>query len=119
MKLSHRSEPEYLRRTAVTSSASEKRKGAGGPSVEAPFDARGIKLLTYRYKDSDKPRSEAKNDDTWVYLPTLRRVRRISAAQRTDAISGTDFTMDDLRSFNGIVPQYEWTCLGSAGSSAR
>jgi hypothetical protein len=39
-------------------------------------------------------------------------VRRISTAQRTDAISGTDFTFDDLRSFAGIVPQYEWLCLG-------
>ena len=39
------------------------------------------------------------------------RLRRISSAQRTDAISGTDFTFDDLRSFNGIVPQYEWQCL--------
>ena len=25
---------------------------------------------------------------------------------------GTDFTMDDLFSFNGIIPQYEWECLG-------
>ncbi len=90
----------------------EKRKGAFGVQVDAPFDARGIMLLSYRYKSSDKPRAEARNDDTWVYVPTLRRVRRISTAQRTDAISGTDFTMDDLRSFNGIVPQYEWTCLG-------
>jgi len=54
----------------------------------------------------------AKNDDTWVYVPTLRRVRRISTAQRTDAVSGTDFTFDDLRSFAGIVPQYTWQCLG-------
>ena len=89
----------------------EKRKNANGVQVDAPFDARGIMLLSYRYKSSDKPRAEARNDDTWVYVPTLRRVRRISTAQRTDAISGTDFTMDDLRSFNGIVPQYEWTCL--------
>jgi hypothetical protein len=79
--------------------------------VTAPFDARGIQLLSYRYKSSDKPRKDARNDDTWVYVPTLRRVRRISTAQRTDAISGTDFTFDDLGSFNGIVPQYEWTCL--------
>jgi hypothetical protein len=90
----------------------EKRKSASGPTVEAPFDARGIMLLSYRYKSSDGPRSEAKNDDTWVYVPTLRRVRRISTAQRTDSISGTDFTFDDLFSFNGIVPQYEWQCLG-------
>jgi hypothetical protein len=92
----------------------EKRKYAFGVQVDAPFDARGIMLLSYRYKSSDLPRAEARNDDTWVYVPTLRRVRRISTAQRTDAISGTDFTMDDLRSFAGIVPQYEWTCLGEA-----
>ena len=38
-------------------------------------------------------------------------MRRISSAQRTDAVAGTDFTFDDLFSFAGIVPQYEWTCL--------
>ena len=81
-------------------------------TVDAPFDAGGIQLLSYRYKASDGTRAEARNDDTWVYVPTLRRVRRISTAQRTDAVAGTDFTFDDLRSFNGIVPQYEWTCLG-------
>jgi len=110
--LSHRVEPEYLDKNGGDVFRGEKRKAASGPTVEAPFDARGIMLLTYRYKSSDGPRSDAKNDDTWVYVPTLRRVRRISTAQRTDAVSGTDFTMDDLFSFNGIVPQYEWTCLG-------
>ncbi|NQZ96310.1 MAG: DUF1329 domain-containing protein [Myxococcales bacterium] len=89
----------------------EKRTGAGGAQVDAPFDARGIMLLTFRYKSSERPRAEAKNDDTWVYVPTLRRVRRISTAQRTDAVAGTDFTLDDLFSFNGVVPQYEWECL--------
>ncbi|MCP5066401.1 MAG: DUF1329 domain-containing protein [bacterium] len=70
-------------------------------------------LLTYRYKDSYNPKAQGKNDDTWVYVPTLRRVRRISTAQRTDAVSGTDFTFDDLFSFNGVIPQYEWECLGT------
>jgi hypothetical protein len=90
----------------------EKRKHAFGIDVAAPFDARGIAVMTYRYKSSDGPRQKAKNDDTWVYLPQLRRVRRISLAQRTDAVSGTDFTFDDLRTFSGIIPQYDWTCLG-------
>ena len=90
----------------------EKRTGASGAEVDAPFDARGIALLTYRYKASDGPRWETKNDDTWVYVPSLRRVRRISTAQRTDAVAGTDFTLDDLFSFNGVVPQYHWKCLG-------
>jgi hypothetical protein len=109
--LSHRVEPEYLAQGGDLFRG-EKRKYAFGVQVDAPFDARGIMLLSYRYKSTDRPRSEAKNDDTWVYVPTLRRVRRISTAQRTDAISGTDFTFDDLFSFAGIVPQYEWQCLG-------
>jgi hypothetical protein len=109
--LAHRIEPQY-EATDGDMFRGEKRKRAGGVEVTAPFDARGISLLTYRYKSSDRPRADARNDDTWVYVPSLRRVRRISTAQRTDSISGTDFTMDDLRSFNGVVPQYEWTCLG-------
>ena len=112
VKLAHRIEPEYLDDSGGDIFRSEKRKNAFGVEVDAPFDARGIMLMSYRYKSTDKPRDEAKNDDTWVYVPTLRRVRRISTAQRTDAISGTDFTFDDLRSFAGIVPQYEWECLG-------
>jgi hypothetical protein len=111
VSLSHRVEPEYLDKSGGDIFRGEKRKFAFGVDVTAPFDARGIQLLSYRYKSSDKARKEARNDDTWVYVPTLRRVRRISTAQRTDAISGTDFTFDDLRSFNGIIPQYEWQCL--------
>jgi len=109
--LSHRVEPQYAEQGGDIFRG-EKRKNAFGVDVTAPFDARGIMLMSYRYKSTDNPRAEAKNDDTWVYVPTLRRVRRISSAQRTDSISGTDFTFDDLRSFAGIVPQYEWECIG-------
>ncbi|NNL66567.1 MAG: DUF1329 domain-containing protein [Myxococcales bacterium] len=112
VQLSHRVEPSTLASNDGDLFRGEKRKGAFGIEVTAPFDARGISLMTYRYKSADGPRADAKNDDTWVYIPQLRRVRRISTAQRTDAISGTDFTFDDLRSFAGIVPQYDWTCLG-------
>jgi hypothetical protein len=113
VNLSRRVEPQYAP-TGGDVFRGEKRRNAGGPTVDEPFDARGITLLTYRYKSSDLPRVDARNDDTWVYLPNLRRVRRISTAQRTDAVSGTDFTLDDLFSFNGVVPQYEWTCLGES-----
>ncbi len=110
VQLSHRPEPQYDEYDGDLFRG-ERRLSASGPEVTAPFDARGISLLTYRYKSSYGPTAEAKNDDTWVYVPTLRRVRRISSAQRTDAISGTDFTFDDLFSFSGIVPQYDWSCI--------
>ncbi len=111
VSLAFRPEPEHDEQNGDLFRA-EQRYVASGPEVEAPFDARGIALLTYRYKASFNPEATTRNDDTWVYVPTLRRVRRISTAQRTDAVSGTDFTLDDLFSFNGIVPQYQWKCLG-------
>ncbi|HKI93059.1 MAG TPA: DUF1329 domain-containing protein [Gaiellaceae bacterium] len=109
--LAHRPEPAYAENGGDLFRG-EKRKLAYGVEVWAPFDAKGISLLNYRYKSADGPLSEAKNDDTWVYVPSLRRVRRISTAQRTDAVSGTDFTFDDFSGFFGIPPQYEWSCLG-------
>jgi len=112
INLSRRVEPSYLSKTHGDVFRRETRKNAFGIEVAAPFDARGILVLTYRYKESENQLANSRNDDTWVYVPTLRRVRRFSSAQRTDAVSGTDFTFDDLRSFSGIVPQYDWECLG-------
>jgi len=111
VQLAQNAEPQYAENGGDIF-PNEKRLGAFGIEVEAPFDARGILVLTYRYKSADGPLKEAKNDDTWVFVPDLRRVRRISSAQRTDSVQGTDFTMDDLRSFSGIPPQYTWQCLG-------
>jgi len=111
VKLAQNVEPQYADNNGDIF-PNEKRLGAFGIDVDAPFDARGILVLTYRYKNADAPIKEAKNDDTWVYVPDLRRVRRISSAQRTDSVQGTDYTMDDLRSFSGIPPQYKWQCLG-------
>ena len=117
IQLSNRPEPQYLA-THGDIFKNEKRLSAYGIEVDAPFDARGILLMTYRYKASDASLDITKNDDTWVYLPDLRRVRRISSAQRTDAVAGTDFTFDDLVSFSGIPPQYEWLCLGEQDTIA-
>ncbi len=114
--MAYRPEPQYRDNPEQEGNIfkKDKRQNVFGIEVDAPFDARGIMLLTYRYKSADRSLDEAKNDDTWVYLPSLRRTRRISTAQRTDSVQGTDFTMDDLRSFSGIPPQYAWECLGTA-----
>ena len=81
--------------------------------MDAPFDARGIMLMTYRYKASDAPQGEHEERRHLGVRPEpAPRAPHLPSAQRTDAVSGTDFTIDDLRSFHGIVPQYEWTCLG-------
>jgi len=109
--LARRVEPQFIP-TQGDLFAGETRLSGGGITVLAPQDARGIMTLNYQYKEEDGPLDKAKNQDTWVWIPDLRRVRRISTAQRTDSVAGTDFTVDDLRSFNGVVPQYAWSCLG-------
>ncbi|GAB6139026.1 outer membrane lipoprotein-sorting protein [Halanaerobaculum tunisiense] len=40
--------------------------------------------------------NENRDDDKWIYLPGLGRVRRIAASQGDSAFMGSDFTYDDM-----------------------
>jgi len=71
-----------------------------------PFDLKGVGSLSYRYLDPDK------QDDQWLYLPTLRRVRRLSAAQRSDALFGQDTDVDSYYGYAGHPAWMEWKLLG-------
>ena len=57
---------------------------------ESPADVRGTGFLQYEYDDPNK------EDDRWLYLPALKKVRRISGSSRNDYFMGTDFTYDDM-----------------------
>ena len=46
--------------------------------------------MTWDYAD------HAIDDDQWLYLPAMRKVRRISASDRGDYFPGTDFTYQDI-----------------------
>ena len=37
-----------------------------------------------------------RDDDRWIYLPAMRKVRRISASERGDYFFGTDMTYEDI-----------------------
>lgn len=77
-----------------------------GYGHSAPYDVRGVSFKMIRYLDIDR------DDDQWIYIPTLRRVRRMSTAQRMDVQSpGGDGTYDDMQCFNGKVTQYDWKLL--------
>jgi len=71
-----------------------------------PEDIAGMALLTARYRDPSK------GDDGWMYIPTIRRVRRISVAQRGDSSGGMDWTWDDYRGFSGKISDYTWKIVG-------
>jgi len=71
-----------------------------------PFDLKGVGLTSIRYLDPDR------QDDTWLYLPTLRRVRRLSSAQRSDALFGQDTDVDSYGGYAGQIPWFDWKYLG-------
>lgn len=57
-------------------------------SFDRPRDIKGTCLLTYSYKHRD--------EDQWIYIPTLRRVKRISSANRSGPFVGSEFAYEDL-----------------------
>ena len=71
-----------------------------------PFDLKGVGLTSNRYLDPDR------QDDTWLYLPTLRRVRRLSSAQRSDALFGQDTDVDSYDGYAGQIAWFNWKFLG-------
>ena len=74
----------------------------------APYEMRGTVPLIYRYNDPKK------QDDMWMYLPALRRVRRMSAAQRWDRIpGGADVWWDSFQMFWGKPTNYDWEYKGT------
>ena len=56
----------------------------------SPADVRNTSFMNWSYNDP------AKDDDQWIYLPALRRVKRISSDSKDDYFMGSDFTYDDL-----------------------
>ena len=71
-----------------------------------PFDLKGVGTTGIRYLDPDR------QDDTWLYLPSLRRVRRLSSSQRSDALFGQDTDVDSYGGYAGQIPWFDWKYLG-------
>jgi hypothetical protein len=73
----------------------------------APYDLIGTIILTYRYDDP------LKEDAQWMYIPALRRVRRMAVSQRWDKLpGGQDITYDGAQGFEGKPTNYEFEYLG-------
>ena len=57
----------------------------------SPPDIRGVALLTHS-------NIEPKNDDQWLYLSTIKRVKRISSSNRSGKFVASEFSYEDLGS---------------------
>lgn len=79
-------------------------KGDGdkGLSVfEQPRDVEGTAFLTYSHIEG--------NDDQWLFLPALKRVKRISSSNKSGPWMGSEFAYEDLSSFE--VEKYDYKFL--------
>jgi outer membrane lipoprotein-sorting protein len=78
---------------------------------DEPKDVKGTAFLNFSHVD--------KSDDQWLYLPALKRVKRISSRNKSGPFMGSEFAYEDMSSyepekykFNYLrdAPCGEWTC---------
>lgn len=56
----------------------------------APADVRDTSFMNWSYDE------EGRDDDQWIYLPALKKIKRIASDSKSDYFMGSDFTYDDL-----------------------
>ena len=54
----------------------------------SPADVKGTGLLTFDYK--------VKDDDMWLYMPALRKTRRIISSEKAKSFMGSEFSYSDM-----------------------
>ena len=68
---------------------------------DTPIDQKGVAMLTYTHKE--------KSDDQWLYLPALKRVKKISSKNKSGPFVGSEFAFEDISSQE--VEKYTYTYL--------
>lgn len=77
---------------------------AGGDKMlivfESPKDQKGSSLLTYQHEERD--------DDQWLYLPALKRVKKIASNNKTGPFMGSEFSFEDMAGQQLNENTYKW-----------
>jgi hypothetical protein len=73
--------------------------------VKTPYDLAGSSVMTWRYLDPKR------QDNSFGFVPAIRRVRRMSSANRSDALMGSDLAIDDANGYDGKVAAFTWKFL--------
>jgi outer membrane lipoprotein-sorting protein len=69
----------------------------------SPPDVQGTSILIYDYED--------KSDDMWIFLPSLRRVRRIVSTEKGSSFMGSEFSNADMSRPN--LDNFTYKLIGS------
>lgn len=65
-----------------------------------PADVKGTALLSFAHFDGD--------DDQWLYLPALKRVKRIASNNQSGSFMGSEFSYEDFSSDEVRKFDYKW-----------
>lgn len=68
---------------------------------DKPNDVKNTAFLTFDYKDSSK------DDDQWLYLPALKKTKRIASTDKSGSFMGSDFSYADMTDRNVEDYKYE------------
>lgn len=60
----------------------------------SPADIKNTSFLSYDWND------DAKEDDNWLYMPALRKVKRIASSNKKNSFMGSDFSYHDMNGLN-------------------
>ncbi|MFQ5580035.1 MAG: outer membrane lipoprotein-sorting protein [Nitrospiria bacterium] len=78
-------------------------EGDGDKSLiifDNPRDVKGTAFLSFTHK--------IKNDDQWIFLPALKRVKRISSSNKSGSFMGSEFAYEDITSQEVEKYTYRW-----------
>jgi outer membrane lipoprotein-sorting protein len=75
-------------------------------AFNSPKDVKGTATLTYTHKEG--------SDDQWLYLPSIKRVKRISSNNKSGPFVGSEFAYEDLSSQE--VEKYSYKFLEEKGN---
>lgn len=65
---------------------------------DSPRDVKGTAFLSFSHPTT--------NDEQWLYLPALKRVKRISSRNKSGSFMGSEFSFEDLTSFE--IEKYDY-----------
>ena len=83
-----------------------KKKGDDDQTImffESPADVKDTGFLTYDFDD------ESRDDDQWLYLPALKKTKRIAAGDKSGSFMGSDISYADMSS--RPLDHYEYTLM--------
>lgn len=100
MVLKNKNGDEHTRRLRIKT-LEMKNDGDKSLSIfDSPRDVKGTAFLSFTHA--------LEADEQWLYLPALKRVKRISSSNKSGPFLGSEFSFEDLTSFELKKYQYNY-----------